>query len=355
VHHTPSGPPSSARLTSAPTRAVRLLSRAIRIRGGRWPLAAACGFVATVAVLVPVVLPGTSADGGATASVGSPAALSAADAGGALVQLGVDGDDAAPRDTSTAAGTADTSPAGTATDPGTGVVPDGTAADGATADRTTADHATADRTRADRARADGATADGATADGATVDREPATTAPAPESSTGSTPTAAGTAESPSAPTQVGPPSASRNDKATAPAPAGSPSAAAAPTPAGDAAAEAQVLALVNQQRAAAGCGNLVADAGLSALARAFSADMRDRHFFSHTDPDGLSPFDRGDRAGVTVLAENIAYGQPDPASVMTAWMNSPGHRANILNCAYSRIGVGVADGSGGPWWTQDFA
>jgi uncharacterized protein YkwD len=83
--------------------------------------------------------------------------------------------------------------------------------------------------------------------------------------------------------------------------------------------------------------------------------MRDRGFFSHTDPDGLSPFDRGDRAGVTVLGENIAYGQPDPASVMTAWMNSPGHRANILDCSYTKLGVGVAYGPGGPWWTQDFA
>jgi uncharacterized protein YkwD len=41
--------------------------------------------------------------------------------------------------------------------------------------------------------------------------------------------------------------------------------------------------------------------------------------------------------------------------VMTAWMNSPGHRANILNCSYTKLGVGVADGTGGPWWTQDFA
>jgi uncharacterized protein YkwD len=133
-------------------------------------------------------------------------------------------------------------------------------------------------------------------------------------------------------------------------------AAAAPaTGVADTSAEGQVLALVNQQRAAAGCRALSADSGLASLARAFSADMRDRKFFSHTDPDGLDPFERGQRAGVTVLGENIAYGQPDPASVMTAWMNSPGHRANILNCSYTRLGVGVAYGPGGPWWTQDFA
>ncbi|MGY1807135.1 CAP domain-containing protein [Blastococcus sp. SYSU D00669] len=141
--------------------------------------------------------------------------------------------------------------------------------------------------------------------------------------------------------------------APAPAPAASaPAPAAAPA---DPSAEGQVLALVNQERAAAGCGPVAADAGLAAVARAFSADMRDRGFFSHVDPDGLSPFDRGDRAGVTVLAENIAYGQPDAASVMEAWMNSSGHRANILNCSLTRLGVGVAQGAGGPWWTQNFA
>jgi uncharacterized protein YkwD len=149
-------------------------------------------------------------------------------------------------------------------------------------------------------------------------------------------------------------------RTSTPAPAPAPAAAPAPVAAGsagsaDASAEGQILALVNQQRAAAGCGAVAPDDGLASVARAFSAEMRDRGFFSHTDPDGLSPFDRGDRAGVTVLGENIAYGQPDPASVMTAWMNSPGHRANILDCSYTKLGVGVAYGPGGPWWTQDFA
>jgi uncharacterized protein YkwD len=145
------------------------------------------------------------------------------------------------------------------------------------------------------------------------------------------------------------------DTAGAAAPDTGTAAAAPAAGAADASAEGQILALVNQQRAGAGCGALTADAGLATLARAFSADMRDRGFFSHTDPDGLSPFDRGNRAGVPVLGENIAYGQPDAASVMTAWMNSSGHRANILNCSYTKLGVGVAYGPGGPWWTQDFA
>ncbi|MGY1988303.1 CAP domain-containing protein [Blastococcus sp. SYSU DS0669] len=118
--------------------------------------------------------------------------------------------------------------------------------------------------------------------------------------------------------------------------------------------EGEVLALVNAERAKAGCGPVGGDAGLASVARAHSADMRDRGFFDHVNPDGVGPFDRADRAGVSARAENIARGQSGPAAVMTSWMNSPGHRANILNCGLTRLGVGVATGSGGPWWTQLF-
>lgn len=118
---------------------------------------------------------------------------------------------------------------------------------------------------------------------------------------------------------------------------------------------AQVLALVNQARASAGCRPLAADARLAAVAAAHSADMRDRGFFDHVNLAGLSPFDRAEAAGVSARAENIARGQRDPAAVMTAWMNSAGHRANILDCGLTRLGVGIADGGGGPWWTQLFA
>jgi uncharacterized protein YkwD len=119
--------------------------------------------------------------------------------------------------------------------------------------------------------------------------------------------------------------------------------------------EAEVLALVNTVRAGAGCGPLLHDEGLATVARGHSADMRDRGFFDHTNPDGRDPFDRAEAAGQTnARAENIAYGQPDPAAVMDAWMNSPGHRANILDCALRTLGTGVAEGPGGPWWTQLF-
>ncbi|GAB3311387.1 hypothetical protein GCM10027451_23270 [Geodermatophilus aquaeductus] len=116
-----------------------------------------------------------------------------------------------------------------------------------------------------------------------------------------------------------------------------------------------MLALVNQERAAAGCAPVAADAALAGVARAHSVDMRDRGYFSHTTPEGLDPFDRARAAGVGYArAENIARGQADPAAVMDAWMNSPGHRANILDCSLTKLGVGVAEGAGGPWWTQLF-
>ncbi|WP_309235732.1 CAP domain-containing protein [Streptomyces sp. TRM64462] len=98
-----------------------------------------------------------------------------------------------------------------------------------------------------------------------------------------------------------------------------------------------------------------ASAELGALARAFSQDMAARDFFSHTDPDGDSPWDRAAQAGVEGLGgENIARGQADAAAVMESWMNSEGHRANILNCDFTTLGVGVHFGDGGPWWTQNF-
>lgn len=175
--------------------------------------------------------------------------------------------------------------------------------------------------------------------------------PAPTPSTPSATSATSVTSAAPAPTTTDPtPAPELAPAAAVEAPA--PVAAAEPA---DPSAEGQVLALVNVQRAAAGCGALTADPALAGLARAHSADMRDRHFFDHVNPDGLDPFDRAARAGLVAHAENIAYGQPDPAAVMDAWMNSAGHRANILDCDLTRLGVGVAEGPGGPWWTQDFA
>jgi uncharacterized protein YkwD len=140
----------------------------------------------------------------------------------------------------------------------------------------------------------------------------------------------------------------------APGPAASAaSAAPAAAPSGD--PEEQVLALVNVERAAAGCGPVSAEDDLTSVARAHSEDMRDRGFFDHENPDGLDPFDRADEADVDARAENIARGEPDAIAVMEFWMNSREHRANILDCGLTELGVGVAEGGGGPWWTQLFA
>ncbi|MFF4823094.1 CAP domain-containing protein [Streptomyces sp. NPDC001312] len=122
-----------------------------------------------------------------------------------------------------------------------------------------------------------------------------------------------------------------------------------------AAVEAEVLRLVNKERTKGGCSALTASSALAGLAQDFSEAMADENFFDHTDPSGASPWDRAAKLGITGLGgENIARGQADAAAVMDAWMNSPGHRANILNCDFKTLGVGVHFGSGGPWWTQDF-
>ncbi|MBO8190663.1 CAP domain-containing protein [Streptomyces oryzae] len=123
----------------------------------------------------------------------------------------------------------------------------------------------------------------------------------------------------------------------------------------ESAAESEVLALVNQERAKAGCRPLKADKRLASLAGEYSEDMARRGFFSHTSPDGKSPWDRAEAAGISDLGgENIARGQANARSVMDSWMHSPGHRANILNCDYRTLGVGAHFAEGGPWWTQDF-
>ncbi|RII09546.1 Cysteine-rich secretory protein family protein [Streptomyces sp. YIM 130001] len=130
---------------------------------------------------------------------------------------------------------------------------------------------------------------------------------------------------------------------------------AAPQGDGQSSQEAQVLALVNQERSKAGCSPVRQDGDLATLAADFSKDMAARGFFDHTDPDGDTPWDRAKDAGVSNLGgENIARGQANAQSVMDSWMNSDGHRANILNCDYKTLGVGAHMASGGPWWTQDF-
>lgn len=116
-----------------------------------------------------------------------------------------------------------------------------------------------------------------------------------------------------------------------------------------------VLGLVNQQRRQAGCGPLAADRQLDSLAQQFSDEMAERGFFDHTDPDGRTPWDRARDASISYLGgENIARGQQSPQAVVSAWMESPSHRANLLDCRFTTLGTGLHQGPGGPWWTQDF-
>ena len=123
------------------------------------------------------------------------------------------------------------------------------------------------------------------------------------------------------------------------------------------ATELEVLRLTNVERAKAGCGPVKGNAQLTKSATGHSRDMADNNYFSHTSLDGRTFSDRIKAAGYPggTLAENIAAGQRTAASVMESWMNSPGHRANILNCGYRDLGVGhVLGGEYGHYWTQNF-
>lgn len=114
-----------------------------------------------------------------------------------------------------------------------------------------------------------------------------------------------------------------------------------------------VFEAVNTDRQAAGCAPLKDDSRLDTAAQAHSADMAQNGYFSHTTPAGVTFEDRETAVGYpSPGGENIAQGYTSAASVMTAWMNSPDHKANILNCQFTAIGVGLA--TNGWYWTQDF-
>ncbi|MFE5215780.1 CAP domain-containing protein [Streptomyces sp. NPDC056626] len=114
------------------------------------------------------------------------------------------------------------------------------------------------------------------------------------------------------------------------------------------------MQLVNAERAKAGCQPLTLNSTLTKAAQAHSADMAAHQNMSHTGSDGSTPGDRITRAGYTwsSYGENVAYGYSTPEQVMDGWMTSPGHRANILNCSFKEIGVGLAQPNS--YWTQDF-
>ncbi|HWU49706.1 MAG TPA: CAP domain-containing protein [Asticcacaulis sp.] len=126
----------------------------------------------------------------------------------------------------------------------------------------------------------------------------------------------------------------------------------------------EALDLINAARAEHGCQPLRLDARLTAAAERQSRSMARTHVFSHNDPDGSTPAARVSATGYVfqMVGENITANSDDPRDAVATWMNSPGHRANILTCAYRETGIAVADGAGdaatrgyGAYWTQVFA
>ncbi|MBM6406001.1 CAP domain-containing protein [Phycicoccus sp. CSK15P-2] len=121
--------------------------------------------------------------------------------------------------------------------------------------------------------------------------------------------------------------------------------------------ETKVIKLVNAERRKAGCADFRVSTQLRRAARKHSHDMRTKNYFSHTSKDGRSPWQRIRAEGYEYgSAENIAAGQISAYRVVKAWMTSPGHRKNILNCSNKAIGVGVSRGPSAyrTYWTQDF-
>lgn len=121
----------------------------------------------------------------------------------------------------------------------------------------------------------------------------------------------------------------------------------------------RALVLANDERAEAGCPPLVRNATLASVAAAHSADMATQNYFDHTSLDGRSAAQRMTDAGYSfsLMAENIAAGQPSAEAAMAGWMDSDGHRDNLLNCELTQTGIGVAsdpDSDFGIYWTQVF-
>lgn len=114
-----------------------------------------------------------------------------------------------------------------------------------------------------------------------------------------------------------------------------------------------VVAMVNEERESAGCSPVTVDSRLTAAARDHSEDQAERQVMTHTGADGSTSGQRATRAGYrwSKVGENVARGTTSGQRVMTLWMESSAHRANILNCQFEHIGMGLVDG----YWTQVFA
>ena len=172
----------------------------------------------------------------------------------------------------------------------------------------------------------------------------------PETTSSST---TSTTTSPAAPTTTPPPPTSSSTPVETPPPPVETTAPPATTAAPDSSLQDQVVTLTNAARQNAGCGPLKADASLTAAAQKHAQDMAARSYFEHTTPEGVTFDQRIRSAGYSRPgAENIAQGSQTAEGVMELWLNSPGHRANILNCDLTAIGVGLD--RNGFYWVQDF-
>ncbi|MBT2716530.1 CAP domain-containing protein [Bacillus sp. ISL-57] len=118
--------------------------------------------------------------------------------------------------------------------------------------------------------------------------------------------------------------------------------------------EQEVVKLTNAEREKQGLAALKIDTELSKVARIKSQDMKDNNYFDHNSPTYGSPFDMMKQFGISykTAGENIAQGQQTPEEVVQAWMNSQGHRENIMNSSFTHIGVGYVES--GNYWTQQF-
>ncbi|MGG3476044.1 CAP domain-containing protein [Peribacillus frigoritolerans] len=118
--------------------------------------------------------------------------------------------------------------------------------------------------------------------------------------------------------------------------------------------EQEVVKLTNAEREKQGLAALKIDTELSKVARIKSQDMKDKNYFDHNSPTYGSPFDMMKQFGISykTAGENIAQGQQTPEEVVQAWMNSQGHRENIMNPSFTHIGVGYVES--GNYWTQQF-
>ena len=184
--------------------------------------------------------------------------------------------------------------------------------------------------------------------------------PTPEAKPAPTKPAPTTPEAKPAPTKPAPSTPEAKPAPTKPAPS-TPEVKPAPTTPAEttqdasvSAIEKEVLDLTNVERQKAGLAPLQTDSNLMNSARQKSTDMATNNYFSHTSPTHGSPFDQMKANGVSYksAAENIAMGQRTAQEVVKGWMDSPGHKENILTPGYTHIGIGYD--ANGHYWTQQF-